>query len=352
VRSRSAAAGWEVGSGSPTTASRTSRGKRCAPRCAGPTPERIFQIKRALLAGFTIDEVAELTAIDPWFVAQLQELVEAERWYAGLEEVGAHELRRMKRLGFSDAQLARLRGETEEEVRERRWGLGVRPVYNTVDTCAGEFPAETPYLYSTYADENESERSDAEGRDPRQRPEPHRPGRRVRLLLRPGGARAARGRVGDDHGQLQPGDGLHRLRHLRQAVLRAADARGRARDRRPRAARRRDRAARRSDAAQAGLGPLERLGVPILGTSVESIDRAEDRERFEELARGLGVRQPPNGTATSVEQAAEIAERIGYPVLVRPSYVLGGRGMEIVYDEPGLRDYFERAVRVSRSGLC
>jgi carbamoyl-phosphate synthase large subunit len=312
-----------------------------------PTPERAFQIKRALLAGFTIAEIAELSAIDVWFVAQLAELVGAERWYAGLEAVERADLLRMKRLGFSDVQLANLRGEREDEIRERRWAMGIHPVYNTVDTCAGEFPAQTPYLYSTYAEENESIRSD----------------RRKIVILGSGPNRIGQG-VEFDYCCVQASLALREagwetimvnsnpetvstdfdvstklyfepltLEDVLE-IVRLEDPHG--------------------VIVQLGgqtplklAGPLERLGVPILGTSVESIDRAEDRERFEELARRLGVRQPPNGTATSADQAAEIAGRIGYPVLLRPSYVLGGRGMMIVYDEPGLRDYFERAVRAS-----
>ncbi|HEU0051658.1 MAG TPA: carbamoyl-phosphate synthase large subunit, partial [Longimicrobium sp.] len=125
-----------------------------------PSPERYFQVKRALQAGFSIAEVSELTAYDPWFVAQLKDLVDAELWYATLSEMDRDALLRMKRLGFSDVQLAKLRGESEDAVRERRWAMAIHPVYNMVDTCAGEFPAATPYLYSTYAEENESERSD------------------------------------------------------------------------------------------------------------------------------------------------------------------------------------------------
>src|SRR5213083_2913379 len=122
-----------------------------------PTPERVFQIKRALLAGLSVDAIAEATGIDPWFLYQLEELIAAERWFAGLERVGAPELRRMKRMGFSDHQLAGLRGGTEQAVREERWRLGVHPAYKTVDTCAGEFPSSTPYLYSTYDAETESD---------------------------------------------------------------------------------------------------------------------------------------------------------------------------------------------------
>jgi carbamoyl-phosphate synthase large subunit len=312
-----------------------------------PTPERIFQIKRALEAGFTVREVAELTRIDPWFIAQLGELVGAERWYRDLPDLDADSIRRMKRLGFSDVQLARLRGESEDVVRERRWALDVHPVFNTVDTCAGEFPAQTPYLYSTYAEENESERSD----------------RRKAVILGSGPNRIGQG-VEFDYCCVQA------VLALREAgwetimvnsnpetvstdfdisdklyfePLTLEDVLEIVRLEQPDGV-----------IVQLGgqtplklAGPLSRLGVPILGTSVESIDRAEDRERFEELARRLGVEQPANGTATSMDQAAAIADRIGYPLLVRPSYVLGGRGMQIVYDESSLRNYFEKAVRVS-----
>ncbi len=121
------------------------------------TPERIFQIKRAFHAGLTVDEIAQASGIDPWFLYQLGELVEAERWFGGLSAVGAAELKRMKRLGFSDRQLAALRNMTEPAIREQRWQLGIHPAYKTVDTCAGEFPSSTPYLYSSYDEENESE---------------------------------------------------------------------------------------------------------------------------------------------------------------------------------------------------
>jgi carbamoyl-phosphate synthase large subunit len=312
-----------------------------------PTAERPFQIKRALEAGFSIEEIAELTHVDPWFLAQLRQLVEAEREFEVLPEVGRAVLLRMKRLGFSDVQLARLRGETEDEARERRWSLGVHPVYNMVDTCAGEFPAATPYLYSTYADENESARSD----------------RRKVVILGSGPIRIGQG-VEFDYCCVQAALALRDAGwetimvnsnpetnstdfdvsdKLYFEPLTLEDVLEIVRLEQPHGV-----------IVQLGgqtplklAEPLNRLGVPIIGTPVESIDQAEDRERFEALARELGVKQPPNGLATSVDQAAEIAGRIDYPVLLRPSYVLGGRGMEIVYDEDGLRDYFERAVSVS-----
>src|SRR5690606_4439313 len=152
--------GWEVGRtlAADGLTEETPEALRAALR--RPTAERPFQIKRALLTGFSIAEIAELTGIDVWFISQLAELVGAEQRYAELEEVGRSDLLRMKRYGFSDRQLARLRRETEDAVRERRWAMGIRPVYNVVDTCAGEFPAHTPYLYSTYMEENESIPSD------------------------------------------------------------------------------------------------------------------------------------------------------------------------------------------------
>jgi carbamoyl-phosphate synthase large subunit len=339
--------GWEIGrtSEDDRLPEETPEALRAALR--RPTPERCFQMKRALLGGFTVEEVAELTSIDPWFVAQLAELVEAEGWYAALPDPSSGDVLRMKRLGFSDAQLGDLRGERESAVRERRWGQGIHPVYNTVDTCACEFPAHTPYLYSTYAEENESVRTD----------------RRKIVILGSGPNRIGQG-VEFDYCCVQASLALREAGwetimvnsnpetvstdfdisdKLYFEPLTLEDVLEIVRLEKPEGV-----------IVQLGgqtplklAGPLSKLGVRILGTSVESIDRAEDRERFEELARNLGVTQPPNGNATGVDEAARIADRIGYPVLLRPSYVLGGRGMVIVYDEAGLRDYFGRAVSVS-----
>ena len=312
-----------------------------------PTPERSFQMKRALERGFAHEEITSLTGVDPWFVAQLAQLVDAERAYAALDEVTPAELLRMKRLGFSDVQLARLRAETEDAARERRWEMKIHPVYNRVDTCAGEFPAMTPYLYSTYAEENESERSERKkvvilGSGP------NRIGQGVEfdyccvqaaLALRDAGWETIMVNSNPEtvSTDFDVSDKLYFEPLTLEDVLEIVRL-------------------EEPDGVIVQLGgqtplklaqPLEKLGVRIIGTPTEAIDRAEDRERFEALARHLDVKQPPNGLATSVDQAAEIAERIGYPVLLRPSYVLGGRGMEIVYDEPSLRGYFERAVRVS-----
>jgi carbamoyl-phosphate synthase large subunit len=322
-----------------------------------PTAERPFQLKRALAAGLPIAEIQALTGIDPWFLAQLAELVQAERWFArlgdagatpsDLEGVGPAELRRMKRLGFSDAQLAALRGVTERRLRELRWELGVRPTYQMVDTCAGEFPAATPYLYSAYEEETEAPPTDA---------------RKV-MILGSGPNRIGQG-IEFDYCCVQAAlalreDGFETIMvnsnpetvstdfdisdRLYFEPLTLEDVLEIVERERPEGV-----------IVQLGgqtplklAGPLEELGVPILGTSVDAIDRAEDRDRFASLCREIGAEVPPNGIATSVDQAVTVANGVGYPVLVRPSYVLGGRAMEIVYDEASLRDYFERAVRAS-----
>ncbi|HEY3280536.1 MAG TPA: carbamoyl-phosphate synthase large subunit, partial [Gemmatimonadales bacterium] len=312
-----------------------------------PTPERIFQIKRALGAGLAVDDIARASGIDPWFLHQLTELVDAERWFAGLAEPGAGELRRMKRLGFSDRQLGALRGTTETAVRERRWALGIHPAYKTVDTCAGEFPSSTPYLYSSYDTENESEPLGAQGV----------------VILGSGPNRIGQG-VEFDYCCVRAGLAFRELGFKTIMInsnpetvstdfdisdklyfepLTFEDVIEIVRWERPKGV-----------VVQLGgqtplqlTKPLEAAGVPILGTSPDAIDIAEDRKRFEELARRLDIRQPPNGTARSVEEAVAVAQRIGYPVLVRPSYVLGGRAMEIVYDDGTLRDFFVKAARVA-----
>ena len=285
-------------------------------------------------------------AIDPWFLSQMHELVEAEREYARWREtVDDRLMRRMKRLGFSDRQLAQLRGETERAVRAHRWALGVRPTYKMVDTCAGEFPSSTPYLYWSYDEENEAPRSGrAVGGDPGQRAESHRAGGGVRLLLRARGARAAAGRVRDDHDQLESRRPSPRTSTRRTSCT---SSRSRFEDVLEIVEREQPIGVIVQLGGQTPLKltrPLEAAGVRILGTSPDAIDIAEDRRRFDEIARRLGIRQPENGTATSVDEAVAVAGRVGYPVLVRPSYVLGGRAMEIVYDETSLREYFARAV--------
>ncbi len=317
-----------------------------------PTAERMFQIKRALQAGLTVDEIAECTGIDPWFLNQLAELLVAEaNWSAA--SLGGDEgrdralVRRMKRLGFSDRQLGDLRGLSEEEIRRERHRLGIRPAYKMVDTCAGEFPAATPYLYSCYDEESEVGPSDREtviilGSGP------NRIGQgvefdyccvRAAMQFREMGYRTVMVNSNPEtvSTDFDMSDALYfepltledvlEIVHVEQPLGVVVQLGGQTPLRLARG--------------------LEAQGVRILGTSPEAIDRAEDRGRFEAIARELGVVQPAAGTATSFEEAASVAERIGYPVLIRPSYVLGGRAMQIVYDADSLRGFFAEAVRVA-----
>ena len=242
----------------------------------------------------SLDEIFEETAIDPWFLAQIQEIVATEKALAGrtLDSLSVPELRFLKRKGFSDKRLARLLGTNQHDLRRRRHALGVRPVYKRVDTCAAEFATPTAYMYSTYDEECEAEPTDAqEDHGAGRRAQPHRPGHRVRLLLRACRAGHARGWLRDHHGQLQPGDGVHRLRHQRPAVLRAGDAGRRARDRRGGKAARRDRAVRRPDAAEAGAGARGQR-------------RADHRHQPGQHRHGRGPRALPAAAAHARPEAA------------------------------------------------
>jgi carbamoyl-phosphate synthase large subunit len=316
-----------------------------------PTPERIFQVKRALQLGASVESVAERSRIDPWFLHQLAELLQAEReWAASMpadEEATRTELCRMKRMGFSDRQLAELRGISEDALRKQRHRLGIRPAYKTVDTCAGEFPSSTPYLYSSYDEENEA----------------HASGEPTVVILGSGPNRIGQG-VEFDYCCVRAAIAFRELGYRTVMVNSNPETVSTDFD--------------ISDALYfepltledvleivaveqpigvvvqfGGQTPLrlarglERERIAILGTSPEAIDLAEDRGRFEAITRELGVAQPPSGVAFSVKEAVGVAARVGYPVLVRPSYVLGGRAMEIVYDDASLRSYFERAVRVA-----
>ena len=342
-----------------------------------PTAERPFQLKRALerverapgeRAGngsgngngsengsgvesgggtLPIGEIQEATGIDPWFLYQLLAIVDQEAWYRELDEVAPADLRFMKRNGFSDIQLANLRSEEEDEVRARRWEWDIRPTYNVVDTCAGEFPAETPYYYSSYEEEDESNPSDREkiiilGSGP------NRIGQGIEfdyccvqavLALRDAGYETIMVNSNPEtvSTDFDVSDKLYFEPLTFEDVLEIVE-------------REKPLGVVVQLGGQTPLNLAERLeaaGVPILGTSVDAIDRAEHRGRFEEVCRIVEATVPKNGMATSEEQALLVAEEVGYPVLVRPSYVLGGRAMEIVYDEASLKGYFERAVRAS-----
>jgi carbamoyl-phosphate synthase large subunit len=322
-----------------------------------PTAERPYQLKRAIervVDGpregerpLTMEELHEATGIDPWFLDQLLEIVELEREWAGLDAPSTDHLRAMKRHGFSDSQLGRLRGEKEDTVRERRWAAGIRATFNVVDTCAGEFPAETPYYYSSYESEDEVRPSD----------------RRKVVILGSGPNRIGQG-IEFDYCCVQAVLALREagfetimVNSNPETVSTDFDISDRLyfepltfEDVLEIIHREEPEGVIVQLGGQTPLKLAVRLaaaGVPILGTSVDAIDRAEDRERFDEVCTRIGARVPENGVATSEEGALRVAREIGYPVLVRPSYVLGGRAMEIVHDEETLKGYFDRAFRAS-----
>jgi carbamoyl-phosphate synthase large subunit len=312
-----------------------------------PTPERPFQIRRALEAGVTPQDIAELTGIDLWFLDQLADIVAAATILRTSTTVDVDLLKSAKRMGFGDAELARIRGVPEAEIRGLRHECGIRPVWKTVDTCAGEFPAATPYLYSTYESENESESSDRRkvvilGSGP------NRIGQGVEfdyccvstaIAMREAGVETIMVNSNPEtvSTDFDISDKLYFEPLTLEDVLEIVEH-------------------EQPEGVVVQMGGqtplrlarrLEELGVPILGTSVDSIDAAENRRKFEDLTVKLGITTPEAGTATSLAEAMKIAHGIGYPVLVRPSYVLGGRAMQIVYDEEMLREYFTRAVQAS-----
>ncbi len=322
-----------------------------------PTPDRLLVIAQAFRHGLSVAEVHAACKYDPWFLEQIQAIVaaEAEVRANGLPTEARGWLR-LKQTGFSDARLAGLAGTSESEVAAARRALGVTPVYKRIDTCAAEFASDTPYMYSTYEADGfgggvrgGAERAE-EGRDPGRRAEPDRPGDRVRLLLRPRRLRAERGRVETIMVNCNPetvstdydtSDRLYFEPLTAEDVIelvRVEQSKGEV----------------LGVIVQFGgqtplklARDLEAAGIPILGTSPDAIDLAEDRERFQQLLRKLGLHQPPNGLARSLEEAEAVAARIGYPVVIRPSYVLGGRAMEIVHDMAGLQRYMGSAVKVS-----
>jgi carbamoyl-phosphate synthase large subunit len=314
-----------------------------------PNPERLYYVLHALEKGLGVEELYELTKIDPWFLDQLVEIADARKTIGSerLDTMSRERLLAAKRMGFSDARIAELTNSQPEAVRRRRLGLGIRPVFNRVDTCAAEFESFTPYLYSTYETEDESK--------------PER--RRKIMILGSGPNRIGQGiefdyccchaafalkedgyetimvncnpeTVSTDY---DTSDRLYFEPLTFEDVMNIYDQ-------------------EQPDGVIVQFGgqtplnlamPLWRAGVKIIGTSPESIDLAEDRQRFGKLLQELGTPQPENGTATSIEEAREVVKRIGYPVLVRPSYVLGGRAMVIVYEERALDNYMRSAVEAS-----
>ncbi|ROQ93517.1 carbamoyl-phosphate synthase large subunit [Desulfosoma caldarium] len=313
-----------------------------------PNSKRLFQIATAFRLGFSVDEVHALTAIDPWFLEHIREIVEME---AALRSKRLTEhaegMRLVKSWGFSDRRIAELLGSDEDSVQKLRQSLGVRPVYKLVDTCAAEFEAYTPYFYSTYEEEDEA-----------------RPSSRQKVMILGGGPNRIGQGIEFDYccvhaafalrelgiesimvnsnpetvsTDYDTSDKLYFEPLTREDVLHIVETE-------------KPQGLIVQFGGQTPLNlavPLERAGASIVGTSPNAIDLAEDRKRFQHLLHSLGLKQPENATALSTDEAVEAARRIGYPVVVRPSYVLGGRAMEIVYDEPSLRRFVDVAALVS-----
>ena len=321
-----------------------------------PGPERIWYVGDAFAAGWSLEEVHHFTKIDPWFLAQIQEIVQIElaldahtarHGARALEALDAATLRTLKRKGFSDRRLAKLLASTEEAVRSHRHALGIRPVYKRVDTCAAEFASHTAYLYSTYEDECEAE--------PSQRRKivvlgggPNRIGQGIEfdyccvhaaLALREDGFETIMVNCNPEtvSTDYDTSDRLYFEPLTLEDVLEIV-------------------AKERPEGVIVQYGGqtplklalgLERAGVPIIGTSPDMIDAAEDRERFQQMLHRLGLKQPPNATARTDAEAMDKAAELGYPLVVRPSYVLGGRAMEIVHEPRDLERYMREAVKVS-----
>jgi carbamoyl-phosphate synthase large subunit len=314
-----------------------------------PTWERIFHLRRAFVAGMTVEEIAASTRIDPWFLDAIRQMIETERSFSGkrFSAVSAQEWRRAKRLGLSDRSLARALVAEEASVRDRRQELGVSPVFKTIDTCAAEFEAETPYFYSTYEDENESLRTE-----------------RKKIVILGGGPNRIGQGIEFDYCCVHACYALSEAGYETVMIncnpetvstdydtsdrlyfepLTFEDVSAVLDNERP-------------DGVLVQFGgqtplklarPLEAAGYPIAGTSPESIDLAEDRGRFGKLVAELGLRAPEHAEVRTKGEALAAARKIGYPLMVRPSYVLGGRAMAVVFDDKHLATYMAQAVESS-----
>ncbi|MFA5171564.1 MAG: carbamoyl-phosphate synthase large subunit [Sulfuriferula sp.] len=314
-----------------------------------PGPERLWYVADAFRIGMSMDEVFAFTKIDPWFLVQIQALVADEAGLQGkqLADLDATEIRRLKRNGFADRRLAKLLNSDKNAVRARRWELDIHPVYKRVDTCAAEFSTSTAYMYSTYEEECES-----------------RPTDRKKIMVLGGGPNRIGQGIEFDYCCVHAAlamreDGYETIMvncnpetvstdydtsdRLYFESLTLEDVLEIVRIEKPVGV----------IVQYGGQTPLklarelEAFGTPIIGTTPDMIDCAEDRERFQQMLMGLGLKQPPNRTARSVEAAMAAAAEIGYPLVVRPSYVLGGRAMEIVRAEEDLQRYMREAVKVS-----
>lgn len=314
-----------------------------------PGAERIWYVGDAFRLGMSVDELYEISGIDPWFLVQIEDLIKEEKRVSemALSDLDADTIYRLKRKGFSDARLATLLGVSEKQFRKQRQKLNIRPVYKRVDTCAAEFATDTAYMYSTYEEECEANPTDREkimviGGGP------NRIGQGIEfdyccvhaaLAAREAGFETIMVNCNPEtvSTDYDTSDRLFfepitledvlEIVHVEKPVGVIVQFGG-----------------------QTPLKlavALEQAGVPIIGTSPEAIDRAEDREQFQQMLKRLGLKQPENATVRSLEEAVIEAEKLGYPLVVRPSYVLGGRAMEIVYKEEELRRYMNTAVKVS-----
>ncbi|MBT7308012.1 MAG: carbamoyl-phosphate synthase large subunit, partial [Gammaproteobacteria bacterium] len=314
-----------------------------------PGPDRIWYLGDAFRAGWSLEEIFEATWIDRWFLVQIEDLLKEESALTGGGLVGLDRqtLRRLKRKGFSDRRLAKLVGSDEYAVRAHRQQLGIRPVFKRVDTCAAEFPTDTAYMYSTYEEECESNPS-AKKKIMVLGGGPNRIGQGIEfdyccvhaaLAMREDGYETIMVNCNPEtvSTDYDTSDRLYFEPLTLEDVLEVVDKEQPV-----------------GVIVQYGgqtplklAADLEKAGAPIIGTSPEAIDLSEDRERFQQALNKLGLLQPPNRTARAEEEALLLAEEIGYPLVVRPSYVLGGRAMEIVHDAEDLKSYFREAVEVS-----
>ncbi len=314
-----------------------------------PGPDRLWYVADAFRSGMAFDDVHEASKIDPWFLAQVEDLVLTEQSLATktLATLEEGQLFRLKQKGFSDARLAKLLGTKERDVRKLRHKQAIRPVYKRIDSCAAEFSSDTAYLYSTYERECEARVSDKEkiiilGGGP------NRIGQGIEfdyccvhaaLALREAGYETIMVNCNPEtvSTDFDTSDRLYFESLTFEDVMEIIDLEN------PKGV----------IVQYGGQTPLklardlEAVGAPIIGTSPDAIDLAEDRERFQQLIEKLNLKQPPNGTASSTEQALSAAKELGFPLVVRPSYVLGGRGMEIVYNEESLQRYMKEAISVS-----
>ena len=314
-----------------------------------PGAERIWYLGEAFRSGMSVERVFELTSIDPWFLVQVEDLIKDEERVKklGLADLDRDLMYRLKRKGFSDTRLAQLLGVSEKNLRSQRHKLGVFPVYKRVDTCAAEFATDTAYMYSTYEEECES-----------------KPSTRDKIMVLGGGPNRIGQGIEFDYCCVHAAlamreDGYETIMvncnpetvstdydtsdRLYFEPVTLEDVLEIVRIEKPKGV----------IVQYGGQTPLklaralEEAGVPIIGTSPEAIDRAEDRERFQQMVQRLNLLQPQNATVRSEEEAIAAASKIGYPLVVRPSYVLGGRAMEIVYDQDELKQYLRHAVKVS-----